>query len=124
MKYDAQTAPNSEEWIALEEDERLAEIIEYHECIDEELPNLNLHATIHAIVENQIAMGEEAAAQALKRLLSEKLDRHEAIHAIGSVLSEQIFDLLKGRQSNAHNTDQYDRKLAKLTAKKWRKMNR
>jgi len=124
MEYDAQEAPNSEGWLALEEDDRLAAIIEYHEDIGDELPNLNLHATIHAIVENQIAMGEAAPMQTLERLLAERLDRHEAIHAIGSVLSEQIFNVLKGRQSNAADTSQYDRKLAKLTVKKWRKMNR
>lgn len=124
MEYDAQMEPNSEEWLALEEGERLAAIIEYHEYIGEELPNLNLHAAIHAVVENQIAMGEATPMQTLERLLSERLDRHEAIHAIGSVLSEQIFNVLKGRQSNAADASQYDRKLAKLTAKKWQKMNR
>ena len=124
MEYDAQMAPNSEEWLALEEGERLAAIVEYHEYIGEELPNLNLHAAIHSVVENQIAMGETAPIQTLERLLSERLDRHEAIHAIGSVLSEQIFNVLKGRQSNTVDASQYDRKLAKLTAKKWRKMNR
>ena len=124
MEYDAQMEPNSEEWLALEEGERLAAIIEYHEYIGEELPNLNLHAAIHAVVENQIAMGEATQMQTLERLLSERLDRHEAIHAIGSVLSEQIFNVLKGRQSNAADASQYDRKLAKLTAKKWQKMNR
>ena len=124
MEYDAQMMPSSAEWLALEEDERLEQIVEYHENIGAELPNLNLHAAIHAVVENQIAMGEAAPTHTLERLLSERLDRHEAIHAIGSVLSEQIFNVLKGRQSNAADASQYDRKLAKLTAKKWRKMNR
>ena len=119
MEYDAQLAPKSEKWLALEEGERLAAIVEYHEYIGEELPNLNLHAAIHSVVENQIAMGEVTPVQTLERLLSERLDRHEAIHAIGSVLSEQIFNVLKGRQSNVDDTSQYDRKLAKLTAKKW-----
>ena len=121
MEYDAQMMPSSAEWLALEEDERLAQIVEYHEDIGAELPNLNLHAAIHVVVENQIAMGEAAPMQTLERLVSERLDRHEAIHAIGSVLSEQIFDVFK---SNAADASQYDQKLAKLTAKKWRKMNR
>ena len=124
MEYDAQKAPNSERWIALEEGERLAEIIEYHEYIGDELPNLNLHAAIHAIVENQIAMGEDAPASTLNRLTSEGLDRHDAVHAIGTVLSEQIFNVLNGRQSNGYDAARYDRQLAKLTAKKWRKGSR
>jgi hypothetical protein len=121
MGYDAQKSPNPEEWNALEEGARLAAIIEYHENIGEDAPNLNLHAAIHAIVENQIALGEDAPGRTLNRLTSEGLDRHDAVHAIGSVLSEQIFNILNGRQSNGYDAARYNRKLAKLTAKKWRK---
>ena len=40
MEYNAQMAPSSEEWLASEEGERLAHIIEYHEYMEAELPNL------------------------------------------------------------------------------------
>lgn len=124
MKYDTQSAPKAEEWLSCSEDDRLSAIVDHHERISEDQSNLQMHAAIHAIVENQIAMGEDAPVVAMERLLSERLDRHDAVHAIGSVLSKQIFDVLKGHQSGGYDVGQYDRELAKLTAKKWRKMTR
>lgn len=124
MEYDALAAPNPVEWNAFEEGERLAAIIEYHENIGDDLPNQNLHAAFHAIVENQIAMGEDAPTKALKHLMTEGLDRHDAVHAVGSVLSEQIFNILGRREPNRYDAARYDRKLAKLAAKKWRKGSR
>ena len=124
MEYDAQKSPNPEEWNALEEGERLAAIIEYHENVGDDLPNLNLHAAFHAIVENQIALGEDGPVDTLNRLMVESLDRHDAVHAVGSVLSEQIFRMLNGRRPSGYDAAQYNRKLAKLTAKKWRKGSR
>ena len=51
------------------------------------------------IVENQVALGDAFAARAvLLRLMAEGLDRHEAIHAIGSVLSEQRSGALRRSQ--------------------------
>ena len=124
MEYDALMAPNPEDWNSSEEGERLAAIIEYHEHIEDDVPNQNLHAAFHTIVENQIALGEDAPTNTLQRLMTEGLDRHDAIHAVGSVLSEQIFNMLGGRQPNGYDAARYDRKLAKLTAKKWRKGSR
>ncbi len=124
MEYDAQIPPNAEEWLSFDEDERVSAIIDHHDEMGEDLPNSQIHAVIHAVVENQIAMGEQAPARAVERLVSEGLDRHEAIHAVGSILSEQMFNMLKGRQPGGHDADQYAQKLSKLTAKKWRKMNR
>jgi hypothetical protein len=46
----------------------------------------------HVIVENQVALGEAYPVQSvLLRLMEEGLDRHDAIHAIGSVLAERLF---------------------------------
>jgi hypothetical protein len=54
------------------------------------LPNETIHAAIHLIVENQVALGDAFPANGvLLRLMKEGLDRHEAIHAIGSVFSER-----------------------------------
>ena len=63
------------------------------------LPNRRVHAALQAIVETQVAMGDETEAQAtLIRLLSEGLDRHDAIHAIGDVLAEHMYNLQKGQR--------------------------
>ena len=75
------------------------------------------------IVENQVALGDTFPAQAvLFRLMEEGLDRHEAIHAIGSVLSEQLFAALRQEGGAGNNlTADYVKKLKRLTAESWRK---
>jgi hypothetical protein len=65
----------------------LERVSAYHRRNRIRLPNPRLHSTIHAIIENQIAEGMAKTRDALARLISEGLSRHDAIHAIGSVLS-------------------------------------
>lgn len=79
-----------------------------------------LHCTIHAVVENQLALGVEYVPETLAKLMRQGLDRHESIHAIGAVLIEDIYSLLK---SNARefSMKKYRRKLEKITAKRWLK---
>jgi hypothetical protein len=52
--------------------------------------------------------------------MDEGLDRHEAIHAIGSVLAEFIHDLLKAPQSDTNPNVPYFAALERLTAEDWR----
>ena len=92
----------------------------YHDSIGDEIPNPQLNAIFHAVVENQIAMGEEIPARTLRRLMDEGLDRHEAIHAVGSVLAEQIYDATTGASPGADISDRYARQLESLTAEEWR----
>ena len=87
--------------------EAMREHSEYHhlwgrldELSDEELEqdgvNPMLHITVHSIVENQLADGNPPQVDVvLKALTLQGLSRHEAIHRIGSVLSEEIFHILK-----------------------------
>jgi hypothetical protein len=57
-------------------------------------------------VENQVALGDTFAARAvLLRLMAEGLDRHEAIHAIGSVLSVELFAALRGEEPGIAQVD-------------------
>ena len=77
----------------LDEDERIDAVMDYHRRDKAKLGNLKLHAMIHVVVENQVALGEATPVSAtLNRLMHEGLDRHEAIHAIGSVLMRTVFD--------------------------------
>ncbi len=47
---------------------------------------------MHVVVENQIAMGDEIPVRdTLVRLMSEGLDRHDAVHAIATVLTNLIY---------------------------------
>jgi len=121
LQYDPHQHVNSEAWQALDESERIESVRQYHRQNRIRLANESLHAITHVIVENQVALGDTFAARAvLLRLMAEGLDRHEAIHAIGSVLSEQLFAALR-EEGGADPNAQYVEKLNRLTAESWRK---
>jgi len=81
------------------------------------VPNVAVHAAMHAIVETLIALGDEAPARRTAQpLMDEGLDRHEAIHAIGSVLVEFMTDLMKARKSGRNPSVAYFAALERLTA--------
>lgn len=69
------------------------------EEIERDGVNPILHVTIHSIVENQIAGGGlKEVGQATEALMRRGLSRHEAIHEIGSALSEEIYHTLKNQR--------------------------
>jgi hypothetical protein len=120
--YNPLKAPAPEEWLALDEDERLELVKDYHRRARIRVPNLEVHAVAHSIVENQIALGDETPAQrAAERLMKQGLDRHEAIHAIGSVLMANIFDLMKSPTSAGDPNPSYFAELEALSAESWRR---
>ena len=56
----------------------------------------------------------------LARLRREGLDRHDAVHAIGSVLSGRMFELMKhGAKKDQDVNEIYHRQLEELTAESW-----
>ena len=121
MRYDPHQHIASEAWQALDESERIESVRHYHRRNRIRLPNERLHAIIHVIVENQVALGGTFLAHAvLFRLMEEGLDRHEAVHAIGSVLSEHLFAAVR-EEAGADLNAQYVEKLNRLTAESWRK---
>jgi Domain of unknown function (DUF1841) len=121
LRYDPYQHTDSEAWQALDESERIESVREYHRRNRIRLPNETLHAAIHAIVENQVSLGDSFPARAvLLRLMEEGLDRHEAVHAIGSVLSDQVLAALREEGGSDLNS-QYVDKLNRLTAESWRK---
>ena len=119
-RYDASILPDANAWQALDEQERLDLVREYHRNIGEELPDERqnvLHAVAHVIVENQLALGVSPVPDTLTRLMREGLDRHAAVHAIGSVLMGAIYE---GLSDNAGNiSGEYAKGLSTLTAQKW-----
>jgi hypothetical protein len=123
MRYDPLVAPDPKKWLALDEQERIDLARDYHRRARIPVPNDNeeLHALFHAIVEAQIALGDATPAQrTAQRLMDEGLDRHQAIHAIGSVLAEHIHDIMKTTPSGDPNAP-YFAALERLTAEHWRR---
>jgi hypothetical protein len=123
MRYNADKAPNPEAWLQLDEQERIDLAVKYHRRYH--LPmgeSPQMHGVAHVIVENQVAAGDATIVPVtLARLMREGLDRHDAIHAIGSVLMVIVFDVItKKLETGVDINARYGRELAELTAASWR----
>jgi len=121
--YDPKQAPDPERWSEWDESERLDLVMAYHQSAGIELPNTRIHAAFHTIVENQLAEGLTEVQTVLDRLLGEGLDRHDALHAIGSVVAEHVQGILQEGSSegssDGDSNQAYFRQLEELTAEKW-----
>lgn len=114
LRYDPHVAPVSARWLEIDEDERIMLVEAYHRRAEVGVPNLK----VHAIIENQVAMGDELPVRrAIERLMGGGLDRHDAVHAVGSVLAAHLTDTLK---ANAPNNEAYNAAVERLTAESWR----
>jgi hypothetical protein len=114
LRYDPEIAPEPDEWLASTEADRLDAVRRHHRRARHHAGNPRLHAAIHVTVENQLAERHPDATEAMNRLVAEGLGRHEAIHALGSVVADEIFDILKSGQP--HDPAVYSRRLQALTA--------
>jgi hypothetical protein len=120
--YDPESQPDAETWLSLDEQERIALAERYHRQARIDLPSVTAHAAVHAIVENQIALGVDSVMRAVPRLMRQGLSRHDAIHAVASVLTRQLYE-----QANAKERDsavvvqaRYDAEVERLSAREWR----
>ena len=121
MQYDAIEQPESEIWLDLDETERVDLVIDYHRRIGVQLETPELHATAHVVVDNQVALGDATPVpETLDRLMDEGLDRHEAVHAIGSILMRIMFDAVHKPDDGSDINANYYRELTLLTAADWR----
>ena len=119
--YDPERSPAPADWLQADEAERIDLVITYHRRNRITLPNTELHAVVHVVVENQIALGEETVVDTLARLRAEGLSRHDALHAIGSILAEHLYELMQENQGAAEEPyRQYLEELRRLTARSWR----
>jgi hypothetical protein len=115
--YDPDVEPVAADWLALDESDRLALVEDYHRRHRIRLPQSRLHAALHVVVENQVAMGEAIVAETFDRLQGDGLTRHEALHAIATVVAEHMAAVL--REAPGTTTDpnaRYSEQLRKLTA--------
>ncbi len=76
---------------------------------------LRIHAAIHTAVEVQLAEGRPPQTQAtLQRLMDQGMTRHEAIHAIGAVVADELHQLIG--DGRGYDEVRFVRRLAELTA--------
>ena len=119
-RYDPLKAPDAERWLALDEGARIELVVDYHKGVGAELPSARMHATLHAVVENQIALGDETPVrEKVRQLMAQGLNRHDAIHAVASVLVNHLYDLAKGKVPAGDPTQRYYSALKRLNARKW-----
>jgi hypothetical protein len=119
-EYDPSRDPEADKWLDLDEQERLILVEDYHRRHRIRTPSLEGHAVIHTIVENQLALKDPVVVATFARLRREGLDRHDAVHAIGSLLAGHMHTLLAGDQSATEPNEGYHGALRKLSARKGR----
>ena len=117
--YDPLYPPDPQTWLDLDESERLDLVSEYHGSTEDEDTSFPAHAAFHVIVENQLAEHLPSVEAALQRLRAEGLDRHDAVHAIASVLAEHVYDIIQGHSPEADPNEPYYQALEKLTVETW-----
>jgi hypothetical protein len=120
-RYDPDRAPDPKRWLATDEAQQIEICRRHHRRAGIRLPNETLHAVIHQVVETQVAMGDETpAAATLQRLMGEGLSRHDAVHAIGSVLARHMNRLLAQQEDDGSDpNERYFRELHHLTSANW-----
>jgi hypothetical protein len=72
-----------------------------------------LHATLHTIVERQLAGGDPPETRAaLDRLVAAGVSRHEAVHRIGNVMVRHLYEM--GREDRRFDHRAYVKALSEL----------
>ncbi len=98
-EYDADTAPDQQAWLSLDEGDRIGLVSRAHagrfpDALHTEGSSEILHASLHAMIETQVALGKPSATtRALERLTGDSLKRHAAVHAIMQVLAKHLSQL-------------------------------
>jgi len=119
--YDPNNQPDAQTWLELPETKRMTAVEKHHKAARIKLPSSRGHAALHVMVENQLAEGYEPSVRAIARLTKEGLTRHDAVHAIGSVVSEHLFNAIKAIQAEPPEVTQalISATIERLTAKDW-----
>ena len=119
MEYDPQKAPDPGQWLDLSEDAQIRIVREYHHSGAPGLLKEELHAALHVMIENQLALKEKPVRDTMDRLGRDGLDRHDSIHAIGTVLMEHMYDTVHRGSHGANTKEMYYQDLAHLSASEW-----
>lgn len=95
--YNPQERPETQRWLQLDEDDRAEAVFAYHRQLEPgehpEPGSWQRHAVVHALLETQIARGEPSVtARVCQKLISEGLDRHTALHALGREVARAMWE--------------------------------
>jgi hypothetical protein len=123
MRYDPEKGPNPKQWLSLDEHERIRLVSDAHLNVQFNPGAETLHSTLHVIIENQLASGAPVVvAQALERITKAGLTRHDAVHAIASVLVEHVYAAVHPEAADSAGSlpVAFEAAVANLTAEAWR----
>jgi hypothetical protein len=119
--YDANHAPELDEWLALAEKERMSRVESYHRAAlppSKLPPSMPRHVGLHVSTENQLAADKPPQVrQALARLMQQGMSRHDAVHAVGSVMMTHLKHALDTRTPVDNKA--YMQELEQLTLERW-----
>lgn len=118
LAYDADHAPAPARWLSASEDQRIAAVIAAHRQAPTGEGGPRIHATAHVIVENQLAEHVPEPTAALTRLLAAGVERHEAIHALASVVVAEVYGVMA--EGRPYDAARLGRGLAALSPDDWR----
>jgi len=122
MNYDPLHPIEPTEWLAIDEEERLAMVVAYLDEIPEPIEEKHVLAMLLTVAENQIAMGDETPVKAaVDRLEMEGLDRFTALLAVQEVFAE----LMQEMQQNPdleYSPELHKKRLARIDSKVWKEM--
>ncbi len=122
--YDPNQSPTGPEWLNTPKTERVRCVATFHMVNRLNSGSQKAHAAMHVIVENQIATGYGPTVKAMARLQQGGLSRHEALHAIGSVIAKQMYGVLPSTADNSPRPDpqtQLNAAIEALQAEDWLK---
>ena len=120
LQYNPEVTQNPSDWLAMDEEDRIQLIEEYHHSKRIKMGSVKAHAMFHSMVENQIVEGVESVVHAMDRLIKQGLSRHDAIHAIGSIIAEQFYEATNNEgTSGGSPQDRFNEKVNRLNAKDW-----
>jgi hypothetical protein len=118
-EYTPGAGKTDDSWLSVDEDGRIEIIERYHDEHDDHppAPNPRQHALYHNVIESQIAE-DERVADVYDHLVDEGVSRHNAIHAMGSVVQKYIKRAMK--EGEPIDEEAYRSELEALDPDEWK----
>jgi hypothetical protein len=121
--FDISRAPDPATWLALDEGERVEQVVEAHRRTRSATGGSeSAHAAIHVAVETRLASGDAAVVSAYERFRAAGVDRHNTVHALASVVTDHMMAVLESREGFDQATA--DRAFEALDPTAWRPKKR
>ncbi len=118
--YDPLSPPAPQEWLAVPDQRRIDLVLAYHHATGERGENEQMHCLLHAIVENQVAMGDRMpVGEKIRQLMAQGLDRHQAVHAIAIVLATHMRRQANAIQRKGDDEQRYFSEVRRMNARKF-----